>query len=269
MDSRPKSQLRHEVKFLVTYRQQVALLEELRPHLQPDAYGDAAGRYLVTSLYYDTPDRKAYWDKVNGYSLRRKVRARVYGDQPVLPATPAYLEIKERVGVRMAKRRLRLSYADAVDFETYVAEAEASSPLTQAPPADEQRTDEQRTDEQRTTDELHYLFAALRLQPTCVISYQRAAWGGHAYYPDLRVTFDTNLRCRIDNLSFLSADQGSIHTLLPPGWAILEIKVNQSMPFWLGEILSRHGCTPRRVSKYCASLERCAAIRQRQHILLG
>ncbi len=262
MESRPKSQLRHEVKFLVTHSQQVALLEELRPHLQPDAYGDAAGRYLVTSLYYDTPDHKAYWDKVNGYSFRRKVRARVYGDQPMLPATPAYLEIKERVGVRMAKRRLRLSYADAVDFETYAVESASS--LAQTPPAQTPPTDEQ-----RTIDELHYLFAALRLQPTCVISYQRAAWGGHAYYPDLRITFDTNVRCRIDNLSFLSADQGSIHTLLPPGWAILEIKVNQTMPFWLGELLSRHGCTPRRVSKYCASLERCVAIRQRQHVLLG
>lgn len=257
MANRPKSPLRHEIKFLVTHRQQVALLDALRGHLQPDAYGDGAGRYWVTSLYYDTPDHKAYWDKVNGYSFRRKVRARVYGEAPVLPETPVYLEIKERIGVRMRKRRLRLPYADAADFEAYIAESTQPTIATLPVP------------EQQTRDELHYLFAALRLQPTCVISYQRAAWGGHAYYPDLRITFDTNVRCRMDNLSFLSADQGSIHTLLPPGWAILEVKVNQTMPFWLGELLSRHGCTPRRVSKYCAALERCAVIRQRQHILLG
>jgi len=250
---RPKSNLRHEIKFLINLRQQVALLEELRAYLQPDAHGDEAGQYLVTSLYYDTPDYKAYWDKVDGFRFRRKVRVRIYGNQPVLPETPVFLEIKERAGVRMGKRRLALPYATAMAL---AAQADVPIPTTTAQDA-------------QTLDELHYLFAALRLQPSSVVSYQRIAYGSHLHYPDLRITFDTDVRCRVENLSLLAADQSATHSLVEAGWAILEIKVNQTMPLWLGELLSRHGCTPRRISKYCASLERMDKIRQRSHLLLG
>lgn len=249
MEIRPKADLRHEIKFLVNRTQQRALLAALEQQLQPDVNADGDGRYLITSLYYDTPDYKAYWDKVDGFSFRRKVRVRVYGDQPVTPESPVFLEIKARSGTRMGKRRLRLPYADAVDFRDVPIDVANLSPTEQA-----------------TAQELHYLFSALQLQPTCVVSYQRAAYGGHVDHPDLRVTFDTAVRGRIENLSLLATDAGAMTTILEPGWAILEVKVNQTMPFWLGELLSRHGCTPRRISKYCAVLERCRAIRRSQHI---
>ncbi|NUO84375.1 VTC domain-containing protein, partial [candidate division KSB1 bacterium] len=58
--------------------------------------GDARGVYPITSLYYDTPDYKAYWDKIDGQRNRRKVRVRVYGNGVVSAATPAFVEIKAR-----------------------------------------------------------------------------------------------------------------------------------------------------------------------------
>jgi hypothetical protein len=149
----------------------------------------------------------------------------------------------------MGKRRLRLPYAEAINFGAVAVDGAHLAP-----------------EEQATAQELHYLFAALQLQPTCVVSYQRAAYGGHADHPDLRVTFDTAVRGRIENLSLLATDAGATSSLLDPGWAILEVKVNQTIPFWLGELLSQLGCTPRRISKYCATLERCRAIRRSQHI---
>ena len=52
----------------------------------------------------------------------------------------------------------------------------------------------------------------------------------------------------------------------------MEIKVNQTAPFWLTQILSRHRCILRRVSKYCRVLEpwsRAAQIIQnRQRIMV-
>lgn len=253
MDSRPKDDLRHEIKFLVNRVQQLALIERLATEMQLDTHGNQ-GQYLVTSLYYDTPDYKAYWDKVDGFDFRRKVRVRLYGEQQVVDTTPIFFEIKARVGNRMGKRRVALSYIDAMKLAAQEEEA-----------IGEQATDLEA--DQQVLDELHYLFAALRLQPAAVVSYQRLAYGGHADYPDLRITFDTAVRGRVENLSLLSADEGASHTILPPDWAILEVKVNQTMPFWLGELLSHHRCIPRRISKYCAVLERSNAIRQRQHIL--
>ncbi len=252
MQNRPKTDLRHEIKFLVNREQQLGLQEQLTPLLQPDDHG-ADGAYRVTSLYYDTPDYKAYWDKVDGFDFRRKVRLRVYGAADVTPVSSVFFEIKARHGNRMGKRRLQLSHADASRLPeldvSHFAKRAGTGP------------------EAATAEELLYLFAALQLQPTCVVSYQRLAFGNHPDHPDLRVTFDTDVRGRIDNLSLLGADQGTTTTVLGPGLAILEVKVNQTIPFWLGELLSKQRCTPRRISKYCATLERCQAIRRRQHIL--
>lgn len=248
-DLRPKTHLRHEIKFLLNRTQHLALAGAVNQMLQPDPFGDDDGRYTVTSLYYDTADYKAYWDKVNGVKMRRKVRVRTYGNPVVTPETMVYLEIKQRTNVRIGKRRLRLPYSVAANFGDYAAELPN---LTLS--------------EQRTAAELHYLFDALHLQPTCVVSYHRAAYGNHADYPDLRITFDTDVRGRVENLSLLTADAGPLQMVLAPGWSILEVKVNQTIPYWLAQLLSRHGCTPRRISKYCAALERCEAIRRRQHI---
>ncbi len=249
---RPKRDLRYEIKFLLDrsqYQAITAIVNERADQLQPDAYGDAQGQYGVTSLYYDTQDYKAYWDKVNGYRFRRKVRLRYYGDVEVLPETITYFEIKERMGSLMRKRRLNLSYAAALNL------AKTATPTADLPAAD-----------QPTIEELTYLFSTLHLQPACIVSYQRTAYLGHADYPDLRITFDTDVRCRIQNLTLLSAETSGSQTLLAPGWAILEVKVNQTIPYWLAQHLSETGCTPRRISKYCASLERSNIIQRRQHI---
>ena len=48
---------------------------------------------------------------------------------------------------------------------------------------------------------------------------------------------------------------------------ILEVKVNRSVPYWLTQILSQERCTFRRISKYCAALEKSSVIRSRQRIL--
>ncbi|MEZ4677958.1 MAG: polyphosphate polymerase domain-containing protein [Caldilineaceae bacterium] len=256
---RPKSGLRHEIKFLLNHSQHQRMVTLLREQLQPDPYADDEGSYLVTSLYYDTADYKAYWDKVNGYRFRRKIRLRVYGEMEVTPTTPTFIEIKQRVGVQMSKRRLALPYAEAVAFAQ-------PTPAVTAMGADPDGPLDEQNAAAPVSEELHYLFSALYLQPACLVRYRRAAFANHEDYPDLRITFDTDLRCRTNNLTLLTAEESGYQTLLAPGWSILEIKVNQTMPYWLAQLLGEQGCTPRRISKYCASLERTETIRRRQHI---
>lgn len=64
---------RYEIKYLVD----VADLEVLRRHLVGRLDPDAA--YGVWSLYYDTPQLRFYWEKVEGLRFRRKLRIRHYG----------------------------------------------------------------------------------------------------------------------------------------------------------------------------------------------
>lgn len=247
---RIKTNLRHELKYVIDRTQFAAVQTGIGEQMQPDAHGDEAGAYQISSLYYDTPDYKAYWDKIEGHKVRRKVRVRVYGDGTVAPQTTAYLEVKQRVDKLMAKRRVALSYADAVDFDAFEA-----------------RFDEVNGTDKTVTNEVYYLYRTLQLRPSAVVTYDRLAYEGGEHFPDLRVTFDTNLRGRVRDLSLLSHGHATDEYFLPPDRAVLEVKVNHTVPYWLTKLLSDHRCTLRRVSKYCSALENGAVIRSRRRIV--
>ena len=74
---RIKEYSRHELKYLITREQREQLAQVLPEYMELDTHGDDQGRYPISSLYYDTADYKAYWDKVEGHKFRRKVRVRV------------------------------------------------------------------------------------------------------------------------------------------------------------------------------------------------
>jgi len=78
---------RFELKYLLTLQQAEEFKVALKAYLKPDEHGD--GRYALTSLYYDSPDLRCYWEKVDGVKFRRKLRIRRYEtDEALLPETP-------------------------------------------------------------------------------------------------------------------------------------------------------------------------------------
>jgi hypothetical protein len=240
---------RYELKYLLTRVQYELLVSELKSYMEPDEEGDEHGSYSITSLYYDTDDHKAYWDKVEGHKYRRKVRIRVYDDQAVSPETDCFLEIKQRLDKTLQKRRVSLPYSSAE------ALCGAGEPIMVASETD-----------QAVISEVRYLHDVLQLQPTCIVSYRRLAFNGSEYDPGLRVTFDTNLKSRSHALTLLSAGQAENHYFIPPEWCIMEVKVNYRVPYWLTEVIGRYHCPLRRISKYCAALEQSKALLQTQRI---
>lgn len=246
---RVKSALRYELKYLITHRQYAALVDLMQARMVPDAHGGDQGAYPIASLYFDTPDYKAYWDKLEGHEIRRKVRVRAYGREPVGRTTPVYLEIKQRVNKLMAKRRVRLPYADAVD--PAAVDAGAVPGLSEH--------------DRAVLGEVQYLQGTLQLRPACIVRYDRLAFEGGEHFPDLRVTFDSNLRGQVRDLS-LAAGPESERLILPPERLILEVKINRTVPFWLSQALNREACVLRRISKYCATLEANAVINLRQRM---
>ena len=253
---RAKSDLRYELKYLLRREQVGPLVEELRQTLTLDPHSGPLGTYPITSLYYDTPDYKAYWDKLDGHRSRRKVRVRVYGDTRVTPETPAFLEIKQRINKMMRKRRAVLPYAQAVDFDGY--EDVGAELLAQGKAA-----------EAALLHETYYLYRTLQLRPACVATYDRMAFEGDDLAPDLRITLDTNLRGRIHDLTLLSTGSAADRQVLGPDYAVLEVKANHNIPRWVAQLTARHHCTFYRISKYCMVLEKTQAIAQRQHVMVG
>lgn len=246
---RIRTQDRYELKYILTRLQTEQMVQELADYVEPDPYGGAGGRYQVTSLYYDTPDYRAYWEKIDGHRFRRKVRVRVYGLQVVTPDTPCFVEIKQRTNKTLQKRRVIMPYsaADAL-CRTGRSMHEAAG------------------DDRAVIEEVLYLRNTLRLQPACVVTYDRLALNGRQYDPGLRVTFDTNLQCRVHDLSLLSQSYAENRYFVSPGWCVMEVKVNQRVPYWLTEVINRYRCTLRRVSKYCLALEQSKVMLQRQQI---
>lgn len=247
---RIRADLRYELKYLINRDQYARVLETIQSKLLPDPHGGISGAYQVTSLYYDTSAYQAFWDKVEGHKVRRKVRIRVYGDETVEPETAAFLEIKQRFDKLTGKQRVRLPYARALDFDAFETR---DSQLSDA--------------DWQVMSEVFYLHRTLVLRPSAVVTYDRLAFEGGETYPDLRVTFDTRLRGRIQDLSLLSGGQPADQYFLPPDVCILEVKVDHTVPYWLTTLLSKHRCILRRVSKYCAALEQGAVINSRTRII--
>ena len=226
---------RFELKYLVARNQIGDVRADLAARLQTDPHS-ADGAYTVWSRYYDTTGLEFYWEKIDGIRFRRKLRIRHYG----LPSelhddSPVYVEIKQRVNRVTQKRRLRLAYRAARAL------------------CDDHTLPSLSGHELSIGSEVLSLAAGLDLQPSAVVGYRRLAMIGGETDGGLRVTFDSHLRGRTTDLDLHAAVP--TNPVLPRDMAIVEVKVNERVPYWLTDKIARHNMQLIRISKYCTSVE--------------
>ncbi len=231
---------RFELKFVVPEATASGFAASLADWVDIDPGAPSA--YPVRSLYFDSPDLRCYWEKLDGLKFRRKVRIRRYGDRNAsASATPVYLEIKQRVDRVTQKRRVPMTLSEAERL------------LRTGLPAVEHRTSE----EQSLLDEVTALRQEYRLQPTLITGYRRTALIGTEESPGLRITFDRDLYYTRADLDLASGRaEGS---MLPEGWVVIELKVNERLPTWLSGLIATNGLTLTRISKYVQGVERSNA----------
>ncbi len=211
---------RYEWKYILNAEQTDFFCRRLQGHMEPDEYGLTT----IASLYYDTPDRRLIRASIEKPEFKEKIRLRSYG--PATETSPVFLELKRKAFGLVYKRRVKATISEAERF--FAGELDL--------------------DEDGQIDrEITYFRDYYReLVPACMILYDRTAY----YEPegDIRLTIDRNPRYRTDALSL---DQGpSGIPLLEPGETILEIKVQDTIPLWLVQILSDGGIQHRSISKY-------------------
>lgn len=107
-------------------------------------------------------------------------------------------------------------------------------------------------------DEIMTMVEQFQLRPASVISYQRQALIGTDYDIGLRVTFDTHLQYSSSHLQLHAYQPTGF--MFPPAWAVMEIKVNERIPYWLTELVAKFNLRLKRVSKYARSIELIQAI---------
>lgn len=222
-------------------------MEQVAAGLTPDPHGEQ-GCYRVTSLYYDSADLRAYWEKLDGVAIREKVRLRYYGST----WSQAFLEIKRRYYNQVIKHRVRLEpdkIEALLDGEAGLREARALSESTEA--------------EGETLSRVHHLAVREELRGTAITTYLREAWEG-PYDNRLRVTFDHLCQGQFPGSHRLAPENCGL-PLFPDTQILMEVKFNNRLPLWLRDGLNRCQVRPTRFSKYAEAVTRLGRYRH-QHL---
>ena len=228
---------RYEFKFPMTYRDIDSLIGELLEYVEPDEHVGPSGIYTISSLYMDNDRLQCYYETINNDYFRQKVRLRVYGAHNG-PDSQSFLEVKSKIDGLVVKRRIKMRLADAMDFCDKCVTKGYDFDAGQFKSTNPQILEEVRR--VIVSKELHFV--------NCV-SYDRIPYFCSAD-PDLRITFDCNIRTRGDDLDLTHGTYGERR--IPEEVAVLEVKTSKDIPYWLVKILGTYGYRNQTFSKYCS-----------------
>lgn len=224
---------RFELKYLVPIERIPVLVDALGEYVRPDPYCPDEGGYEIHSLYFDSPGRTFFWEKIEGEKYRRKLRFRRYGDSP-----DVWLEIKQRIDRTLQKRRVRwpVKRAEQMFLSGHLDEEAL------------------RAEGDPILSEIVFLWRYYGLVASVATSYRRRAFFG-SNESNLRVTFDSNVSYHATDLTLVREPERA-KVLIDPRLAVMEIKYDESVPLWLCRIVSRFGLDMIRLSKYCTAIDR-------------
>ena len=214
---------RHEKKYLISKEQAEDLQKIFSQYMDADKYGE----YLVQNIYFDNDN----WDVIRKSTekplYKEKMRLRCY-DLPN-KESKVFFELKKKFDGTVYKRRCAIPFGDLL-FRPVIEIAEQQ--------------------ESQIMKELYFYMMKNMVEEKAYISYKRKAFNG-SEKSKLRVSFDSDIRFRLDNMNFLNPKLGSL--VLPQDKIVLEIKALGAMPLWMAGLLSEYKIFPVAFSKYGTS----------------
>lgn len=221
---------RFERKYLIDLDEYYRLRNRIVPFAERDYYTRLSGdAYLVRSVYYDTRDYRAWWEKEDGDFGRIKLRIRSYTDRWDECNTVS-VEIKTKQANAMVKYS---THVDAANYAEFV------------------RTGRWPSHEDPTINEFERLRRVRRLVPVCLVQYRREGYRARDG-SGVRMTIDH--RVESTRASWLFPDS-PILKLHRPRRTIFEVKTQGDEPTWLRDIVRRHALKMQANSKYWQGIE--------------
>lgn len=212
---------RHELKYILTKAQKEKLLESMQPYMHLDKYG----RTTIRNIYFDTDSYRLIRRSIEKPDYKEKLRVRSYENK--LSDKKVFVELKKKYEKVVYKRRMTMSEEEAFAWLSGGTSCKEDSQIA------------------REIEYFRQYYGTLK--PVLFLSYEREAYacndGG-----DLRITFDENVLCRQEALTFQSDVEGSY--VLDKDKVLMEIKCSGGMPMWLAEVLSREKVYKTSFSKY-------------------
>jgi hypothetical protein len=234
------AQGRLEYKFIVPKEQLAALRADLLPYVLYDEFCAArpGHEYTVRSVYYDTRSLACYFEKVDGFRLKKKLRIRGYNTPT--PDSRVFLEIKSKQEDFIAKSRVGLRWDEVRGVFADHRQATAR-PFPSGSPQEE------------AFGRFMHNYLRYRMLPSALVAYEREAFVGR-FDPMLRLTLDRNVRSRLyPALGSLYEDREM--KFLVPGHFIFEVKFYMRLPHWVRDLIRRFDLTRLAFSKYATGIE--------------
>ena len=211
---------RYEKKYFLTPVQQRQLLQSIQPRIKMDFYG----KYTICNLYYDTPDWRLVRTSLAKPVYKEKLRVRSYGVPG--PEGKVFAELKKKYKGVVYKRRITVPVGQVQPLLAGEASLEPYGQIGK---------------------EISWFQQVYAAKPRVFIGYDRIAFAG-VEDPELRITFDTNIRWRTTELDLCAGDHGT--ALLPDDRVLMELKLPGVCPLWLSQALAAAGAVPVSFSKY-------------------
>ncbi len=215
-------QYRHEVKHEISYGDLLVIRTRMRAIARLDPHA-IDGKYLIRSLYFDSPSDRALREKIDGVNRREKFRIRYYNLDPSV----IHLEKKSRLNGLGTKYSAPLSKEEAQAIADGEIEwmKKADRPLIR---------------------ELYVRMRFQSLRPKTIVDYEREPF---IFDPgNVRVTLDHNIRTGLRRTDFLDPECVTIPAKDAP--VILEVKWDAYLPDIIRDAAGLRGVRSNAFSKY-------------------
>ena len=211
---------RYEKKYLLTNQQYDSLMEYLHNKVHIDQYGETT----ILNIYYDTPAFELIRKSLERPVYKEKLRLRCYGTPN--PESPAFVELKKKYEGIVYKRRECMTYEEATAF---ILSPDFPNPT-------------------QVEKEISYFVKAHSpILPAMMIACERIAMVGNDD-PELRITFDRNIRYRKSDLELTHGSFGT--PIIDDNSVLMEVKIKDALSAELAYVFSVLRIFPVSFSKY-------------------
>lgn len=219
---------RYEHKYLLSKNEYEEITKIIEEYMELDSHNKDHKLYTISNLYYDTDDDYLIRKSLSKPVYKEKLRLRSYG----VPNenSKVFLEIKKKFNGIVNKRRTTLELNEAYDFVKSGEEPVVKDYMNR-----------------QVLDEIAYFLKMYDLKPKLYLAYDRIAYFEKGN-PDLRISFDCNIRSRREDVELENGDYGKL--LLSRDTYLMEIKTSLAKPLWLTEALAKLNLKRKSFSKY-------------------
>ncbi len=218
------------MKFLINAEQFAAFQPFLEEYMRPDKFCLDGKEYGIYNIYYDTADDFLIRESLSKPYYKEKLRLRSYMS-PAAPGDTVFLEIKKKIGGIVNKRRITLTLDEAMAYMEHGTPPELEGKYMQ----------------EQVFEEIEDFLRRYKVVPKEYVSYQRAAFFGKDD-PDFRITFDREMIVRNYDVTLEKACYGD--RIVPESERLMELKVGDSIPYWLANAIADLGLHKTSFSKY-------------------